>query len=155
MTALVLALLSLVLEGDVVVPQSHWRAVDVQVPHAGTLIKASLRAPDDSPRMHAYLVTRANADRFARGGALRALAMTSFDREATLYLIADRPGDYILLLDNRVEGRRPTEVHLKIELLPPAQTVQTVPPERRRAVELASVLFFLGVVAYSARQLMK
>jgi hypothetical protein len=154
-TPVVLALLSVVLEGDIVVPQSHWRAVDVKVAHAGTLVKTVLRAPENSTRMQAYLVTRRNADRFAQGGALRPLATTSFERDGTLYMIAEHAGDYILLLDNRMEGRRATQVHLKVELLPPVETVRTVPPERRRAVELASVLFFLGVVAYSARQLMK
>jgi hypothetical protein len=154
-TPLVLALLSVVLEGDVVVPQSHWRAVDVKVAHAGTLVKTTLRAPENSSRLQAYLVTRRNADRFAQGGALRPLATTSFERDGTLYMIAENAGDYILLLDNRMEGRRPTQVHLKVELLPPADTVRTVPPERRRAVELASVLFFLAVIAYSARHLMR
>jgi hypothetical protein len=154
-TPLVFTLLAVVLEGDVVVPPSHWRAVDVKVAHAGTLVKTSLRAPENSSRMQAYVVTRKNADRFAQGGALRPLATTSFERDGTLYMIAEHEGEYILLLDNRIEGRRPTQVHVKVELLPPAATVRTVPPERRRAVELASVLFFLAVVAYSARQLMK
>ncbi|HET8550431.1 MAG TPA: hypothetical protein VFL57_20615 [Bryobacteraceae bacterium] len=155
MTPLLLGLLSVVLEGDVVVPQSHWRAIDVRVAHAGTLVKASFRAPADGSRVQAYIVTRANAERFAQGGALRPLAMSSPARESTFYFVAERAGDYILLLDNRMEGRRATPVHVRVESLPPASTVRTVPPERRRVVELASVLFFLAVVAYSARQLMK
>jgi hypothetical protein len=154
-TLLAFALLAVVLEGDVVVPRSHWRAIDVRVAHPGTLVKTSFREPAGASRLQAYIVTRANADRFAEGAALRPLAMTSFEREGMFYFIADRAGDYILLLDNRMEGRREVPVHVRVESLPPANTVRTVPAERRRVVELASVLFVLAVVAYSARQLMK
>jgi hypothetical protein len=152
---LLLALMTVVLEGEVVVPRAHWRAIDVKVPHAGTMLKATFRAPENLSRIQVYFVTRENAERFARGGALRSLATTTFEDEGVFHHVVHEPGDYILLLDNRVEGRQATRVNVKIELLPPPATVRTVPPERRRLVELASVLFVLAVVAYSARQLMK
>jgi hypothetical protein len=150
-----LAAMTVLLEGDVVVPRAHWRAVDVKVAQAGTIVKATMRAPENASRMHAYFITRENAERFARGGSLQPLGKTSFDDEGVLHQVAERAGDYILLLDNRISRRSDTPVRVTIELLPPAANVRTVPPERRRVVELASVLFVLAVVAYSARQLMK
>ena len=152
---LLVALLTVVIDGSVLLPRSHWRAIDVQVPQAGTIVKTTFRAPENTTTVHAFLVTRTDADRFARGGALRPLATTSFEKEGMFHYVAEEPGDYILLLDNRIEGRRSTPVHLRVELLGPVSNVRTVPEERRRVVELASVMFFLAVVAFSARQLMR
>jgi hypothetical protein len=152
---LLIALLTVIIDGEVLLPRSNWRAIDVRVPQPGTIVKTTFRAPENSSRVQAYLVTRVDADRFARGGALRPLAMTTFEQEGMFHYVAEQAGDFILLLDNRIEGRRATQVHLQVELLGPASTVRTVPPERRRFVELASVMFFLAVVAYSARQLMR
>ena len=60
-------------------------------------------------------------------------------------------GDYVLVLDNRLEGRFPTQVSLRLEMTHPNDArVRTVSPERRRATVALSLLFFGAVVVFSA-----
>jgi hypothetical protein len=143
-------------EGTISVPHSHWRAVDVLVSQPGTVVKCSFEVPEGASKIQATLVTLSDAERFSMGRSFSPLASTGFDDEATLRYEAEAPGRYVLLLDNRIEGRRPTEVRLKIELIKPEfKPARTVPPEKRLEVVFASVLFVLGVVAFSARKMMR
>ena len=152
---MILALLTVLLEGLIDVPHSNWRAVDVRVKQPGTLIKCSFDAPESRSRIQVYLVSLRDAERFSYGRSMSPLATTSFEEHGVLTYVTREAGAYVLLLDNRIEGRRPTRVALKIELLAPAGEPWTLPAERRMTVVLASVLFVLAVVAYSARKLMK
>lgn len=152
---MLLALATILLEGSVSVPHSHWRAIDVPIEEAGTEIRCAFEVPEGASSIQALLVTLHDAERFSQGRSFNTLASTGFNRDATLHYRAEEPGKYVLLLDNRIEGRHPTEVTLKVELVAPEfKEVRTLPPERRHAVVFVSVLFFLGVVAYSARKLM-
>jgi hypothetical protein len=152
---ILLALATVLLEGSISVPHSHWRAIDVPVVQPGAEIRCSFEVAEQASMIQAMLVTLEDAERFSQGRSFDTLASTGFDRDATLHYRAEQPGKYVLVLDNRIEGRRPTEVKLKVELVPPeVKSVQMLPPERRHLVVLVSVLFFLGVVAYSARKLM-
>jgi hypothetical protein len=151
-----LAFVTVLLQGSLSVEHGHWRAVDVNVPEAGTEIRCTFSVPEGASRIQAALVTLRDAERFSQGKSMEALASTGFAHEGTLRYIPEQAGPYVLLLDNRIEGRRPTNVSVKIELLrPERREARTVPEPRRRIVVLASVLFFLGVVAYSARKLMR
>lgn len=151
-----LALLTVLTHGLVSVPHSYWRAIDVPIEQAGTEIECRFEVRSDTSRVNATLLTIADAERFSHGRGFTPLASTGFEFKGSLRYTAEQPGKYVLILDNRVEGRRPTEVELQIDLEPPrVVVVKTVPVERRRAVVLISVLSFLGVVAYAARKLSK
>jgi hypothetical protein len=107
-------------------------------------------------RSEAILLTRRDAERFNQGRSYHPLASTGFQNTARLRYEIDEPGDYVLLLDNRLESGRTTDVSLKINLRdPPSIVAGTVSPERRQVVITLSLLFFLGVVMFSARQFMK
>jgi hypothetical protein len=57
----------------------------------------------------------------------------------------------VLLLDNRLEGRFPTEVSLKFDVTHPHDVrVRTISRDRQRATVALSLLFFGAVVVFSA-----
>jgi hypothetical protein len=60
------------------------------------------------------------------------------------------------MIDNRLDGRGPSLVHLRVELTNPG-SVQAIelPPARRRAVVALSLLFFGVVIIFSARQFLR
>jgi hypothetical protein len=152
---ILLALATLLWEGTVSVPPSHWKVVDIPVNEPGVEIRCTFAVAERASNIQAQIVTARNAERFSRGQSFSALASTGFERDGTLRYVAEEPAKYFLLLDNPIEARHPTEVALKIELLKPeAVRVRTLPPGERRVIVLLSVLFFLGVVAFSARKLM-
>lgn len=153
---ILLALLAVLVEGPVSVPAARWRIIDVDVPQAGSAVVCTFRTREPSLRIAAHLLTDADAQRFLRGQAPRAVASTGFEHEATLRHVAEQPGRFLLLLDNRLEGRSDAPVYLRVELLRPLKAeARTLPPERRLQVVLASVLFFLSVVAFAGWKLMR
>ncbi len=150
------ALLAILLDGVVTVPPSHWRAIDVPVPKAGSVIEASFTVPDEASGVEAILVTREGADRFNAGRSYQALARTGYEKSGKLRYEVEQAGDYILLMDNRIEGRKDTEVSVKISLREPGSVIAiTLSPQRRAVIIVLSLLFFLGVVMFSARQFMR
>ena len=150
-----LAIATLFWEGAVSVPPSHWKLVDIPVDQPGVEIRCTFTVAEDSSSIHAQIVTAKNAERFSHGQSFSALASSGFEREGTLRYFADEPAKYYLLLDNPIEARRPANVALKIELNRPDRVpARTLPPRERHMIVLLSILFFLGVVAYSARKLM-
>jgi hypothetical protein len=65
-------------------------------------------------------------------------------------------GEYVLMIDNRIEARVPATVHLRLDVHAPADVVvRELPPERKRFIVAASLAFFGAVVLFSARKFLK
>jgi len=150
-----LALLIVLIDNVVSVPSSRWKAIEIKVQEAGTVIECSVAVQGSPSKINAILVTRMDADRFHAGRSYHPLYETGLQDSSHFRYEADQPGSYVLLLDNRLEARHATDVLVKVDLWNYA-TVHpvTLPKGRRQVVVLLSVLFFLSVVAYSARKLM-
>jgi hypothetical protein len=153
---ILLALLAILTDGIVSVSPSRWTAIDVPVAQSGTIVEASFSVPQGATAVEAVLVTRKEADRFNAGRGYHPVCRSGYQTEGKLRCEVEQKGDYILLIDNRIEGRKPTEVSLKISKREPAAIIAvTVPPEKRAIIIALSLLFFVGVVMYSARQFMR
>ncbi len=151
---LVLALFAVLLDHTVSVPAGKWLAIDVKVLHPGTTVDCSLEAEPDSARVDALLLTRADALRFHQGRSVKPLTETGFQNSSRIRHAVDRPGDYVLMIDNRLEGRTSTKVAVKIDLWSTNGVAPVTLPARKRYLVIASsVLFFLGVLMYSAKKL--
>lgn len=152
---MLLAMLVLLADGMVSVPPSRWQAIEVRIPQHGTLVDCAFRVVEGS-RVSAILLDLEQAERFHRGRSMRPLYSTGFENSARFRYRVSEAGDYVLLLDNRIEGRGPTLVDLRLELLHTQSVhVRELPLERRRAVVAASLLFFGAVAVLSARQYLK
>ena len=151
---LVLALFAVLLDHTVSVPAGHWLAIEVKVQHPGTTVDCSIAAEPESARVDALLLTRSDAIRFDQGRSIHPLTHTGFQNESRMRHAIDEPGDYVLMIDNRIEGRHATPVAIKIDLWSTTgvQPV-TLAPKKRMVVVLSSLLFFAGVVLYSAKKL--
>jgi hypothetical protein len=102
------------------------------------------------------LLERSQADRFNAGRPMRPIYVTGFESSARFRAHLPEGGDYVLLLDNRLEGRYAAEVQVRLESTDPQKvTVRELSPDRRRAVVTLSVLFFGAVLVFSARQYIK
>ena len=153
---ILLALLAILTDGIVSVPASHWSAIDLPVSQAGSTVEASFSVPQGATAVEAIIVTRRDADRFNAGRSYHPICRSGYLTEGRLRCEIEQKGDYILLLDNRIEGRKATEVTLKINVREPASIIAiTVPPQKRAVIIALSLLFFVAVVMYSARQFMR
>jgi hypothetical protein len=153
---LFLALLAVLMDSSVTVPRSHWIAIEVKIQKPRTIVECSVDVEGGSSTLDALLMSRADAERFNRGRSFHPLYSTGFQNSSRVRHDVEYPGDYVLLLDNRLEGRGDTKARVRIELWnTDAAKVTTVPPEKRRWIIGLSLLFFAGVAAFSARKLMK
>lgn len=150
-----LALLVMLADGVLTVPPSEWRALEVTAQRNGTVLDCSFRVLEGS-RVQVMLLDRREAERFHRGRNAWPLHSTGFEEAGRFRRHLSDAGRYVLLIDNRIEHRRPAQVHLRMELLDPnAWEVRTLAPERRRMVVALSLAFFGAVILFSARQYLK
>ena len=148
--------MTVLMDSTITVPKSHWIAVEVKIDKPRTIVDCAVEVQDSSSTLDALLMSRADAERFNRGRSFRPIYSTGFQANARFRHEVEQPGDYVLLLDNRLEGRGPTKARVRIELWNPnAANAQTVPPEKRRVIIGLSLLFFVGVAAFSLRQFLK
>src|SRR4051812_4848308 len=109
-----LALLVILADGVISVPASHWSAVDVPVAKPDSIVDTTFSVPSGATGIEAILVTRKDAERFNSGRSYRPICRSGYQKEGRFRCEVVQAGDYILLLDNRLEGRKSTEVTVKI-----------------------------------------
>jgi hypothetical protein len=150
-----LALLTIVTTGLVSIPASQWQAVNVHIPERGTMLEISFEVREGS-RIQVLLLDRRQADRFHRGRSVDPAAGTGFQDSGRIRYRAAEAGDYVLILDNRIDGRGATLVDLRVETAGPRPAVvHELSAPRRRTVIALSLLSFGAIVFFSARQLLR
>jgi hypothetical protein len=138
------------------VPPSHWVAVGLKAPQNGSTVHLSFDVESGGSRIQAMVLTRDEAERFHHGRSVRTLFTSGFEESGDYRVLIPDAGDYVLLLDNRLEGRFPTEVSLRFDISHPADVrVRTVSRDRQRATVALSLLFFGAVVVFSATRFLR
>ena len=75
------------------------------------------------------MLTRSEAERFNRGRTIHLLFASGFKDGGDYRILVPDAGEYVLLLDNRLEGRFPTDVSVRFDISHPADVrVRTVSP---------------------------
>ncbi|HYP14914.1 MAG TPA: hypothetical protein VEQ63_13385, partial [Bryobacteraceae bacterium] len=121
-----------------------------------SVLTCSFEVRGDSSKVQALLLDRIQANRFHRGGRYQALYTTGFQSSDQFRVRLDQPGDFVLMLDNRLGAATAADVSVLVELTPNrAGEIRELPPERRRTVVSLSLLFLGAVIALFARFLMK
>jgi hypothetical protein len=150
-----MALLVLLTNGVLEVPASQWKAVDLVVLNHGSVLDCEFEVIKGS-RVQVMVTDLREAQRFHRGRSVRPLFASGFDNDAHFRYRFREAGRYVLIVDNRIEGRGPTLVNLRLELTNPrSMEARELPPERRRAVVALSLLVFGLIVVVSARQFLR
>ena len=146
-----LSLLLFLTQAVVQVPPSHWTAIALKVPQHGSTVHLSFEVENSGPGIQAIVLSRSEAERFHRGRSIRPIFTSGFEKSGDHRVFIPDAGEYVLLLDNRLEGRNSAQVALRFDISHPTDIrVQTVPPERRRATVALSLLFFGAVIVFSA-----
>jgi hypothetical protein len=152
---MLLAFLVILMDSIVKVPPSHWTSIELKVPRNSTTVNVSFKVENGS-RIQAIVLGREEFERCGRGKSIRPLLMSGFEKSDQFRVFVPDAGDYVLVLDNRIEARFPAEVSLRVELSVPSDApVRFVSPERRRATIALSLLFFGAVVVFSAAKFLR
>lgn len=147
------ALLVVVANGLVTVPPSHWQAIAVNIPQNGSTVFCSYEVRSGAERLQALLLSRSAAERLNRGRDVSAVYSSGYEKSHSFRVRVEDAGQYVLLLDNRLNGRSGVEVALRLEVTHPRSLeVRQASRERRRVTVALSLLFFGAVLVFSARQ---
>ncbi len=139
----------------VTVPPTQWRSVDVSLRQKPAVVECIFHA-GDHPGVRVVLMTKDAVERFRRGNAHSILAATAYQAGGTLKFAVTEPGDYAVVLDNRLDGFRTAQVRLKVNLtfMPEKQATVRHPTKQRQAlVIMLSFLFFAAIVILSGWKL--
>jgi len=140
------------------IPPAEWRYVELDLRQKPAAVSASYDVPPGSPRVRVALMTRDDLERLRNDMPHGVIAVTAPAKSGSLVYRVRRPGDYVLVVDNRVDGGKPAAVHLRVALdfaAAPEPEVTQISPQRQLAVIVMSCAFFVGVVTFSARRLWK
>jgi len=130
------------------VPRSQWRAIRLDLNQRPASIEVSHEVVSGRSAVRVVLMTSEDVERYSRGQSHRVLAASSFTEKGSFRYSVSLPGDYQVLLDNRLEGRGVAEVKVKVAVAFDERlsfTPRELPPETRRRVALWSLSGFAAI----------
>lgn len=143
----------LILDEVAQVPASQIRAVNLNVAAREAILECEFSVSGPGSGIRVSLMSWDQAERFRRGLSHRTVKSLPYATSGLLRTAIAGGGRYQLVLDNRLEGRGPAAVSMKVWLT----FGQTVPVElswrRRMTVAAISLGFFFAVACFVGRKL--
>lgn len=147
----------LVLTDEVLtIPPSQWRSIEVGLRQRPAVVECQYETAGEHPGVRAILLSEGDAKRLKGGRAHSVLASTAYQPKGRFRVAVTQLGDYLIVLDNRLEGHRPARVRLKVML--DFMTAKAAParyPARSRqwlSIGLGFGIFF-GVLIFAGWRL--
>ncbi len=130
-------------------PSMHLRQLPVR-------IDADFAVQPPGGKAQLALLAHDETDRLYKNEPQGVLAATGYHRSGRLVFPVPRPDDYDIVIDNR-EGDRDVTVRVRVvlEFGDPQPVVVSVSPARQWTVIALSALFFVSVVTFSARRILR
>jgi len=140
------------------VPRSQWRALKVELKQRPATVEVDFKVLSGRSGVRVVFMTNDDAERFEKGESHDVLAQTGYEKQGTFRYLIGNPGEYRILLDNRLEGRDPAETQVKITLLYDEYTSfapKLLEPGKRRLVTGLSLAGFALVSIVVGRKLLR
>jgi hypothetical protein len=138
------------------IPHSQWRAMKVELRDRPATVEVEFRVTQGRSGVRVVFMTADDLKRFEKGERHEVLAQTEYAEKGSFRYLVGNPGDYRILLDNRLEGRDPAEVAVKVSLAYHEYSSfapRTLPPGKRRAVVGLSLALFALAALWIGRKL--
>lgn len=137
---------------DYQIAPGDWQWVEVNLKQRAGAILANYQVLSGPPSVRLVLMHRHDLDNMPLG----ALGQTQAAGSGSFIHRVREVGNYALVVENQ-SATAPSIVHLNvwIDFARPGRTVETLSPQRQLTVILVSFAAFFGIVAWSARRLLK
>ena len=138
------------------IPAHEWRYIEVGLKQRQGEVSARFDAEPRARQVRLALMRRDDLERLRNGLAHGVMAVTEAAGSGRLDFAVPSPGDYVLVVDN--QSRDEAKVHLRVWLQFAGRRgpkVTTLSPLRQFTVIVLSCAFFLGIVTFSARRLLR
>lgn len=143
----------LVIEETVTVPASQVRAVNLNVAAREALLECEFEVRGPGSGIRVALMRWEQAERFRLGKSHQTVSALPYSRDGKLRAVVSAGGRYQMILDNRMEGRGPSDVRMKVWLTFGPIVPVELSTGRRAAVVVTSLGFFFAVVWFGGRKL--
>lgn len=142
------------MDETVEVPPAAWRAFDLELRQRPAMVDCSFSVSSVGSGVRVALMRREEVDRLRAGKGHHVLIATGYER-AQRFRFPVPAGDYSIVVDNRLEGRGPAEVRLRVALVFAGSQPEprVLSPARKAVVVAASILFFLSIAFFAGRKL--
>ena len=166
MWLLAAAIVSPVLLDQIVsVPASEIRTLDIPVTRqvighswvdrrGRALMEIRFAVAKPGPNVRVAVLTLEEGRRLRRGLSHGVLASTSYQESGTLRRLVESGESYVLLVDNRLEGRAGANVRATLSLISGDGPAREASPLRRLIVIALSTVFFVAVTVWAGRRLL-
>lgn len=138
------------------IPPGEWRYVDLDLKQRLATVICHFTTTGDARGVRLALLRREDMDRMREDRPYGVLASTPAGARGALRFAVGMPGEYTLFVENRTEGGRPAQVHLRVALdfaSAGEPHVRYLPHGRRVAVIAISLAVFFGIVFFAASRL--
>ena len=139
------------------IPADDWRYVDLGIGQRPALVEAEYEVRDGSNQVRLAVMRRDDLEHLSEGLAHGVVEATEPGRSGKLVCEVRPPGEYVVVIDNRMGDDRASVVRLRIRLkFPPATGAipERLSPQRRLTVILVSFAAFFAIVTWSGRKLL-
>jgi hypothetical protein len=140
------------------IPSAEWKYVEVNLRQRPALVNASYEVQSGSQTVRLALMTRDALEHLREDLPYGLLAVTEAGKSGGFAFRVRQPGDYVLVVDNRLNKQKPAAVRLRVALDFGGRAgpeVTRLAPGRQLIVIVLAFAFFFGVVTYSARKLLR
>ena len=143
-------------DDSVTVGPSRFRTLDLDLPEQPARVVCSFEVLNGGSSVRAVLLKREDAERWLRGEAHDVEASTPFARRGAFSHKPTDPDHYLIVLDNRLEARSSTQVHLLVRILHddgPTGPISTADPRKGQLLVWSSFALFAALAIFSGREL--
>jgi hypothetical protein len=138
------------------IPPHYWRYMELGLRQRPALVNARFEVDEGPSRVRLALMTRDELERMRNGQPRSPLVVSPAGAAGRVIYEVAEAGDYVLVVENR--AAEASVVHLRV-MLDFAGTstmhVTQISPLRRTVVVGLSLAFFLAIVSYSGRRLLR
>ena len=146
-----------VLVDDLVrVPALRWSVIDVVLKQRGAVVECRYSVERGRSGVRVALMSVGEAERFQAGRSHRPLVSLPYERAGSFRHPVAKPGEYRLVIDNRMEGRGPALVRVQLAAVfgDPMLDIRELPAGRRATVVMVSLGLFALVALWAAWRLL-
>ena len=139
------------------IPADEWRYVDLGIGQRPALVEAEYEVRAGSDQIRLAVMRRADLEHLREGLAHGVVEATEPGRSGKLECQVLPPGDYVVVIDNRMGDGRAAVVRLRIRFAFPPSAIaipERISPQRRLTVILVSFAAFFAIVTWSGRRLL-
>lgn len=142
-------------DGELTVPRSRARGIPVRIERPTYLHGKYEVRTAGAHQVRVALMTADGVRAFQEGRPYEMLAATNYGAAGEFRSLVMRPGDYFVLVDNRLDEQPSLAVHAVVTAAEDPSLPGTLPASRRRWVAAISLTLFAGVAGWSGRRIQR